>query len=218
MNKRSSIAGFTLVELLAAITIFSLMAIASWRILDQLVASTDRQLQSGERLLEIQLAVQIIDQDLNNHIDLDIFDANGDQQADISTREFPYQLSISKFAWFDPENGPLSAAQRVSYELREQEESEESFDLIRKSWNYPNRTAQTPFVEQKILSNLALMDMQFITEDNQILAEWPPLSTDPELGDTDLMAVQISLELLDYPSITRLYVLEPAWSRDEIGI
>ena len=97
--------GFTLVELLAAIVIFSLMSVASWRILDSLINTTSRQQQIANRISELQLAIEIIDQDIRNHIRQDILDQSNRLQSSIGNSEFPYELSVTRQIAFDPEFG-----------------------------------------------------------------------------------------------------------------
>lgn len=222
---RSRYLGFTLIELMAALSIFSIMAIAAWQILDRLIDSTTRQSLASSRLIELQLAVERIDQDFQNYLpSVGIIDEFGLPQGSLSTRELDYQFSLSRSAWFDAEFEIPSAVQRVAYFLVEidtpasaDEQSYQVYDLVRRSWQHPDRTAQTPYSDQTILTEVVLMDLQFLSNEDALTTDWPNLGASGEEAISDLKAVTISLELEDFQSITRMYPIHPAWSRDEIG-
>ncbi len=115
MNK-----GFTLVELLVALTIFAVLSALSYRSLSSLLQTRERITQETTRWREVMLFFNRVDSDLRQHVNRPVMIGQGEKPAflgKISDLPDDALLSFSRFG--NPhQNGALMDTQRISYRLK----------------------------------------------------------------------------------------------------
>jgi general secretion pathway protein J len=108
-------AGFTLLELLVAITVLSLVSLIAWRGLDSLVHTRERLLPEAEEVRELLVAFGQIERDLARVVSTAFVPLPG---ASVAVRPgTPVRLELVRFA--PTLEGTPSAVQLVVYELRQ---------------------------------------------------------------------------------------------------
>jgi len=205
--------GFTLLELLVALSIFALIAVIAYNGLYAVLnarAETDRQ---AERLAEIQTALAILGRDIEQTLNREIRDEFGDRQpalrGDPEAEDRPF-LEFTRAGWRNPARQVRSHLQRVGYRMDQE-------GLVRVTWRVLDRAQDSAPVEEQILSEVTAVQMRFLDDRQQWHTQWPPpdmLNQPAEPGQQPQplplpRAVELALNLQDFGRIVRLFALPP---------
>ena len=115
---RARQSGFTLLEMLGAITIFavvSAMVYGGQVAVLKAKAVTERQ---ALHLKQLQLAMLMLERDIGQHLLRPVRDDYGDSQPPMVADEYgDFRLTLSRAGWQNPLKLPRSTLQRVAYGL-----------------------------------------------------------------------------------------------------
>ena len=101
--------GFTLLELLIALAMFSLLAVGCWRLFDALVRAEGQSSVQAQQLRQLQRAVAVIERD--------ILHASPKHGLRLSAE----LLNLQRLDWRNPLDQPRSEWQEVTYSLENAE-------------------------------------------------------------------------------------------------
>lgn len=116
--------GFTLLEMLAAIAIFSIVSLSAWQIFQGVMSSHEIVLNKNEQLRQLQYALLLIDQDLQQIADRGTrINDNITSQSLFSDNQMldsdDEALALVRYGWQNPDQRlPRPELQRVFYRLR----------------------------------------------------------------------------------------------------
>lgn len=185
-------AGFTLAEMLVALFILSILAVAGGNLLLRATASGE-QLRDREAIVrELDVAQALIRSDLEAVVKrgaepVDAYDgpitlAGGE------TNRIEGLLHLVRNGWMNPDGtAPRSDLQTVRYDLSA------DGDLVRTAWLRPDATASTPVAERILLNNVAEVDLAFWKGD-QMSAYWEGTPEPPADELPDLVEVRIRFD------------------------
>lgn len=192
--------GFTLIELLVAMAIVAVIGVMALggisNVIDQQTIARERT----ERWREIQLAMRIVAQDLQQTHPRPIRDETGrtHEPAFLADPSAQFALEFSRGGWSNPAGFPRGTVLRVAYDL-------EDDLLVRFHWPVADRTLSTPPVRTELLSGVQTMEVRFFDASGQPSFEWPPLGTSgPERMISRPRAVEFTVELEDFGTLWRL--------------
>ena len=112
--------GFTLLELLVALAVFSILSIAAYSGLRNVLFTRAAVEAQSQRLAAVQLAVFRLEQDIEQAAPRSIRDEYGDLQAALLGSELSDdRLTLTRAGWDNPLGQPRANVQRVAYRLRE---------------------------------------------------------------------------------------------------
>lgn len=116
----SRVKGFTLLEMLLAITIFAMVSLAAWQMLNTISRTRDVQLEHEQTLHELDYAFLIIKQDIRQLIDRGTRTGNQPAGSSIffnnAVESTSQSLSFVRAGWHNHEQQlPRSSLQRVYY-------------------------------------------------------------------------------------------------------
>ncbi len=114
--------GFTLIELMVAIFITAIVFALGYGAINQAVNSRDALEERQERLLEVQTAMRVISQDINQITPRAVRDPSGNSMQPVlesSSNSQPF-LQLTRGGWANPAGVQRPTVQRVAYILREQ--------------------------------------------------------------------------------------------------
>lgn len=124
---KTSQQGFTLIELMIALVIFAMLALAGWQIMDSLTKSRERGYQHQKSLSQLDYAYLQLSQDLaqtSNYVAVPILSATAnDTASDNSAAMTPTfvlnasQMSFIRFAAPDPRYQPSPMLAKIQYSL-----------------------------------------------------------------------------------------------------
>lgn len=192
--------GFTLLELLVALSIFAIVAVLAYgglgSVLDQRIATGE----SAERLASLQKTYLIMQRDIEQVVPRPIRNEFGDETSVVSSE--PY-FQLTRGGWRNPLGNPRSTLQRVGYTLEEQQ-------LIRHSWLVLDRAQDSEPRRQVLATGINSIQVRFLDTDNNWHDQWPTVSpkTSQDVKFEDLpRAIEIVLQHEHYGKIRWLFQL-----------
>ena len=196
--------GFTLLELLVALAVFSIMAIAAYSGLRNVLYTRAAVEEQNRRLAAVQLAVYRLEQDIEQTVPRGIRDEYGEPQAALLGGALADdRLTLTRAGWDNPLGQPRATLQRVAYRLRDGR-------LWRLHWPVLDRGGRIEPRETLLLDRVREFKARFLDQDDW-RDDWPPplVSGDENKPDPDRLprAVEIRLILEDWGEIIRLLPL-----------
>jgi general secretion pathway protein J len=183
--------GFTLLELLVALAIFSLIAVMAYGGLAVVLAQQGRTNEQADRLSRLQMAYQIMQRDIEQVIARPIRDAFGDERMLMIGVGSEGEIEFTRGGWNNPAGHKRSTLQRVAYRVVDQE-------LVRSVWYVLDRAQDTEPFETAIIDGVKEMEIRFLGDGEDWLDQWPPSDQLQSLTDLPQIvprAVEISIDI-----------------------
>jgi len=124
---KTSQQGFTLIELMIALVIFAMLALAGWQIMDSLTKSRERGYQHQKSLSQLDYAYLQLSQDLaqtSNYVAVPILSATANNTVPANTAAMTptfvlnaSQISFIRFAAPDPRYQPSPMLAKIQYSV-----------------------------------------------------------------------------------------------------
>lgn len=208
------VSGFTLLELIVAIAIFSLLSVMAYSGLMVMLQTASQTEQQAKRMTELQMAMMIVSRDMFQATSRSIINEYGVPEAALLGSDD--SISLTRAGWsnpfpdLDPDRRVRSTLQRVTYSLDEGV-------LVRSQWFVLDRISNSESYDAPLLEDVSELKIQYMNEGRNWENIWPPLATISSTGATIPppplpLAVKITLELNDWGSITRVFTMLKGWS------
>jgi general secretion pathway protein J len=191
--------GFTLLEVLVAISIFALLSLTAYQVLQGVLRSGEISKEHSESLTKLQRAMLIIEQDFTQIVARASRDGGGEEEklrvitaANSLFGSEDQGIEFNRLGWQNPLNLlPRSNVLRVRYRLQEGQ-------LQRLYFLYPDRvTGQEPEV-QVVLDDIEKLSFRFWNDGWQ--SKWE--------SDTKLpTGIEISFTSKQYSEIRRAFLI-----------
>ena len=186
--------GFTLLELLVAISIFSLIAAAGYSGLTSLSRSLQVQRTSSAQLAEIQWAIARLDRDLTQAINRPQRTENGLLPAFIGDNR---QLNLVTLIDNQLLQQPLSDERPLRWQWQQPV-------LERQIWQLPDRLASNaPLATTQLLEGVEVFEFRYLDSSGRWLSHW----NSAQQGGILPRAVQVRLQINGFGEIRRLLEL-----------
>ncbi|MFK7731888.1 MAG: type II secretion system minor pseudopilin GspJ [Pseudomonadales bacterium] len=202
--------GFTLLEVLVAISIFSFIALGGFRLLNTTAKITDAGHIATERSKEYERAAAVITSDLRNAIDRPMpsfTQGKPEQVAFLTHRNF--MLEFSRGAYGPSAGAPRSNAVRIRYLLREVnasnsqgDDKRSGFDLIRQI-SAMDGEQQAVAREQLLLQNVEIATLRFMDKSNTWHSQWP-VSSETKRSTNDVEEQKVEPDANAIPQAVEL--------------
>ena len=193
-------AGFTLLELLVAIAIFAIVAAMALTGYTQLQRQSEYADQRLERTRELQRAVQVISQDIEQLEPRPIREplGEGTVAALSSGTAVDYAIEFTRAGWSNTAGLQRSTLERVGYRV-------ENDELWRDHWPVLDRTIATEPLRLKLLTNVKSLSLRFMNASRTWSDRWPESDVAGKGDDRARpIAVEVTLELEDLGKIRRV--------------
>ncbi|MEN8719598.1 MAG: type II secretion system minor pseudopilin GspJ [Oceanococcaceae bacterium] len=178
--------GFTLLELVAALAIFALLAVMAYGGLNAIINTKQGVGQAQARMTQWQKGVFRLRADLESAIDRPIRDEFGDAQPAL-WRNPRGGLEFSRGGLRNPLQLPRSTIERVEYILQEDR-------LLRRSWGQLDRVQGDEGLSYPVLEGVEDLTWRYLNVDNEWIENWPPLEL--AVGDTANAGLPRAVELI----------------------
>jgi len=197
------IRGFTLLELLVAIAIFSLLSAMAYTGVRSMLSSRDTVDDNMVRLAELQRTALSLGNDLRQSARRGIRDEYGDSKSPLignseASDVDGVRLELTRAGYPNPLGATRSNLQRVAYSV-------EDNTLYRSTWSNLDRAPDSLPHKARLMGDLNTLSLRFLDHDNNWHDQWPPFQSQASLALPH--AVEVTLELADWGDITRLYSL-----------
>lgn len=195
--------GFTLLEILVALAVFSILATLTSSIMYYAFNTRARVMTQAERLVKLQLAVSMLERDTTQVINRAI---HGNEQ-----RLFPVFTGQSDYTEFT--RGGFINAQVIEKRstLKRIALKCTNHQLIRKSWRTLDTTDRTDSREKILLDNIENCHFAYLNKHLQILPEWHENVTQNDQQEEVLpKAIQLSFTIKEWGDASLLFILPQA--------
>ena len=171
MKKTQS--GFTLMEVLVALFILSILSITAVSGLNAVLRSQSQQVGVAHQLQALQFTYTWLEQDLNEYVTRDVLNAHGERlpslmlSSDYELNKVGVpgiiQLVLTRGGIKEPRN--LSSLQRVAYALQDKQ-------LIRYTWPVLDAVNTTVVESRILLHNIARIQLRYLSERGTYYNNW----------------------------------------------
>lgn len=189
--------GFTLIEMLVAVTVFSVAAAMAYGGLAALTRARAQLDAQNDRIGRLQLAVGLLERDIRGVSMRYIRDGSGAPRTPLEgMRE---RIELSRMGFANSLELPRAEIERVGYRLQEGR-------LQRLRYPVLDRTpGSTPQVDD-VLDRVERVDFAYVADDGRELAQWPAIGANSEAAAMP-RAVIVTLTLDDLGEIRRVLEL-----------
>lgn len=206
MNRRgrSTTRGFTLIEVLIASSIFSIISIAAFAGFNVINRTKIAQEYTQQQLTELERAFLIMSQDITQMTPRAISDELGGERRPIEVSNYNGTvLEFSRSGWINPAPETLPAhseIQRVAYAAVDGK-------LQRITWYQLDRMVEGNEKKRTLLSDVDGLSWRFLDAEREWQESWPPTDADQDAPFPMPVAVQAIVEHKLLGDINRLFVV-----------
>jgi general secretion pathway protein J len=208
--------GFTLVEVLIALAITVVITAAAYTGLATVMAGVESSRAVAERTWAINRALMFLSRDLRQFADRPVRDEFGaSEPAMQGGRAARFLLSFTRRGWHNPNELPRSALQRINYSLEDETLWRESYPVLDRAGD--TEPARVALLEGVLDLRLAFLNSpsnlnpgRDISLDTRNWSDsWVADTSRPDAELPPPAALELTLELVDWGEVRRLYVLPP---------
>ena len=192
--------GFTLLEMLVALTVFALVSAMVYSGQVAVLNAKQGVERQAHFLKQLQTAMLMLERDIGQHVLRSVRDDYGDSQPPMVSADFgEIRLSLSRAGWQNPLNQPRSTLQRVAYGVEEEK-------LLRYSWSMLDRAQGSEPYKVVLLESVRELKLRFLDQKREWQEQWPPQGGMQSAAPPLVMplAVELTLELEEWGSFRRL--------------
>lgn len=198
LTPTSKLQGFTLIEVIIAMSIFAIVAVLSYTGLQSVINSKTITEASLDRLQQLQTTMLTLSTDMQQLTSRDGHDALRSTLPKLSTQNTDFIVSFTRSGWRNPANRPRSTLQRVAY-IQDEDK------LIRRYWMHIDRADDDLYVDRELINNIDELSLRFLDEEKEWQENWPTANTLASGTSSELpVAVEITLKMSDWGDIKRL--------------
>ncbi|MEW8021964.1 MAG: type II secretion system minor pseudopilin GspJ [Candidatus Sedimenticola endophacoides] len=187
--------GFTLLELMVAITLFSIMAAMAYGGLEGVLRTKAHTDLRAQRLAELELCLSRIQQDIEQMTDRAVRDPFGDDVDALRVMGADYVLEFTHSGWLNWQGEAKSALSRIAYHLDEG-------TLYRLSWPALDSVQGAEPVKQTLMNGVEMVELRF-HNGSKWLTSWPPVGEDQHSALP--RGIELKLSLDDWGVINRVF-------------
>lgn len=197
--------GFTLIEVLIALTIFGIMSAIAYTTLGLTLSNAEMLGDRMDRLQAIQRTMRYVSHDLTMATPRPIRDelGQGYLPAVAVNPANEFVLAVTHGGWANPAGLPRSTLQRSIYVLDEDR-------LLRTYFTVLDATYSNNPVTTEILDGVIALEFELLADNGETTNQWPPQGMAGPIGEsTRPRAVEVILTLEDEGEIRRIVEVAP---------
>ena len=183
--------GFTLLEILVAIAIFSIMAVFAYSTLQQVLSTNQHLQKQADELAQLQFLFGRFLEDVAQLTQRSIRDEFGaTEPALMGSSQI---LKLTRSGWENPLESKRSNLQRVEWIL-------EGKTLYRQYWTVLDRTRFNQPIKTALLKEIEMLEFRYLDSNNVWQKEFPPKPP----AQTTIKAVEMSFSLKNWGKLNRI--------------
>lgn len=204
LTKKSKVnsKGFTLMELLISMMIFSILSVMAYAGLRGVIDTKEHTEKISKQLINLQTAFMFIGRDIEQSIGRSVRDGYGDVKPAMEGGEFGNVLiSFTHAGYTNFLKASRSNLQRVAYRLEEEE-------LSRVSWPMLDQDFNEEGFSRVLLKDVKSVEVKYIDDNFETKDQWPSSFGDP---DPTILpkAVIFTIETENMGKIRRVFRIPP---------
>lgn len=188
--------GYTLIEVLIAVTVFAVLAGSAYVALDGLSRAAMEHRERASAFGELQLALARLDGDLRQLISRPVRGPDGDREPALLGERAG--LVATRAGWANPSGLSRSSLQRFAWQFHDGE-------LVRTRWPVTDRVPTTRAQTESQLEGVRAFAFRYRDGQGRWRDQWPASA-----GAVDALpdAIEVSLESERFGRLRRVVVLE----------
>lgn len=213
MIRHRAQSGFTLMEVLIAVTITAVIGLGVWQVVSGVVLSRDRVDSVAGEFESLQRAFLLLERDIHQIVNRPIRNIYGDFEPALSTLDEAYVLTLTRQGWRNPLGHKRSELQRSAWEFTGDE-------LHRRYWVAVDRGQEEASQSVRLLENVDAFGVRFLDRERNWSDSWPPdTAGGPPAGSDSSpqrplpLAIEVTLSHRRFGELVRLFSL-PAFDRE----
>lgn len=197
--------GFTLMEVLIAVSITAVIGLGVWQVMSSVVTSRDRVDAVSEEFKGLQKTFLLLERDLRQVVSRPIRNIYGDYEPAITSQGEEFELRVTHQGWRNPLGKQRSELQRSAWEFTGDE-------VRRRYWVMLDQPQEEESQDQLLLSDVTAFNVRFMDENRDWQDAWPPpnqgIPSGPGAPIIPLpMAVEVTLEHDRFGELSRLFLM-----------
>lgn len=193
--------GFTLLELLVVLGIFSVVSLLAYGGLNSVLTSRATVEAALDRTTAMQKAYLRLRDDFQQLRNRPVRNAYGTDFEPALFLSFDKRVEFTRGGWRNPLSHPRSTMERVSYRLDADDR------LLRESWRVLDRAPASEPVSVPLLDRVRRAEWRFLDAQGQWQEEWPPLSQAAAPAEVPPpRAVELLLETEDWGELRFVFM------------
>lgn len=195
--------GFTLLELLIALAVFSILSIMAYSGLQMVLDSKGHTENQADRLISLQRAFTFIGRDVEQTIGRSIRDTFGDVKPAMVGSPFgTVPLELTRTGWRNPAHLLRTNMERVMYRYEDETITRLSLSML----DQPNIIEP---LERELLSEVKELRFRYMDEKLQWQDEWPPQYAEDKDASKLPRAVEVTINYVGVGEVKRLFRVPP---------
>ena len=191
--------GFTLFEILVAVSIFAVISSMTMSSLIQVGRTGEKVSESQQQLSEIQFALGYLSKDIVQMSNRKIRDQYGDEQPQLFIAE--NRLVFTRNGWSNLLQQPRSNLQRVQYQLVDN-------NFQRVYWPELDQSYTEASVTQTLLQKVEEFSVKLLTKGQESFESWPLDAQNTSAVSP--IAIELTLKLTGLGQVQRIYEISDA--------
>lgn len=204
MRSIRALRGFTLLELLIAISVFSIMSMMAYSGLRSVLHARNHTDEQAQALRHLQWTEMLLAGDLRGLVERPVRDDYGDVAEALRSDEMgAATLTLTRAGWPNPLGQRRSTLQRVAWGL-------EDGHLVRTYWPMLDRAPASTPQRVDLLDGVEGFSLRFLDGGGNWHDRWPDARGGAGAGQAEVLprAVEVSLVTARFGEIRRLYPLD----------
>jgi len=205
--------GFTLLEVMVSIAIFSVIALGSWQVLDRVTTSKSHIEQRSAQLRELHRGMWLLARDIRSIVDRPIRNTLGEREDALTSLVAGYPLLLTRDGWPNPLGEQRSSLQRVGYLVAPTDSGTNA--LMRHYWPVLDQAPESKPYQQVLLNDIDYFEVQFIDSSGNTSFHWPPNSSNANDSNNNEKpedngvptGIRIRLTVQPFGDIERLFAI-----------
>ncbi len=195
MRVTNKITGFTLIEIIVALFVFSIVSLIVVGALHTVLSTQSAVEKKAERVAKLQVALLFLSRDFEQTINRPITNPSGSEEGFIGTHN---TVSFTHAGLQNP-LGQLQRAtlQRTRYQLN-------NHTLSRLTWPMLDQSEDTKPDARALLDSVDDLQFDYLDSQGHFQKIWPPLAQQKEALP---LAIRISFTIQNWGNITELYLI-----------
>ncbi len=196
--------GFTLLELLIALSIFVVLSTMAYQGLSNLLLTRDILEEKARELHELQMVFMVMGNDLQQAVARTVVVEGGKQEsAFLGGEQSNRWVILTRAGRPNPMGDSRSELQRVAWLFEEGA-------LIRRSWKQLDAMGSNPYQDETMVKGILNLEVLFWDEGGGRFPTWPKETSKVSLQDVLPRGVEVAIEKRGVGHLRRLFELPPA--------
>lgn len=191
--------GFTLLEVLVAMSIFAIIGLSATRMLQTIIESHERTGESTRALVRMTQGMNRLQTDVAQMVPRPVRDEYGEPLPALTVANGRYLVEFTRTGWSNPLGRPRSELQRVAYDVVDGK-------LVRYFWLVLDRAEDSEPIAQTIFQEVEDFRVYLIDKEGDRTDVWPALDVEHSLPE----ALEMIISLKGAGELRRLIALPSA--------